>query len=85
MTLSETKDLCHTHHYIPDTGKKDPLLAQEESVRLPVRRPEYTYTQPYINTSSRSYPFALHGFSVSVSVGLLIGALRLFCQDAVIV
>lgn len=52
MTLSETKDLCDTHHYIPDTGKKDPLVVQEESVRLPVSRPECTYTQPYINTSS---------------------------------
>lgn len=39
----------------------------------------------YINTSCRSYTFVLHGFSVGVSVGLLIGALQLFCQDAVMV
>lgn len=77
--------MCDTHHYIPDTGKKDPLVVQEESVRLPVRRPECTYTQPYINTSSWSYPFVFHGFSVSLSVGLLIGALRFFCQNAVTV
>ena len=40
-------------------------------VRRPVRRPEYKYAQPYINISSRSYLFALHGFSVKVSVGPL--------------
>jgi len=79
MSLSETKDLCHTHHYIPDTGKKDPLLVQE-SVRLSVRRPEYTFTQPSINTFSRSYPFASLRLSANVSVGLLVGTLRLFTK-----
>lgn len=36
------------------------------------QRPDYTYIQSHINASGRSYTFVLHGFSVGVSVGLLI-------------